>query len=137
MQRQVTDTRREKILLEISNNISKLSGVVSTSGSGGGSVSDATTTSKGILQLSGDLGGTASNPKVIGLANKVDIVTGKGLSTNDFTNDYKTKLDGLNNYTLPAATSTTLGGVKIWNGTQAQYDAITTKDSQTLYFING
>lgn len=29
------------------------------------------------------------------LANKVDKVDGKGLSTNDFTNDYKTKLDSL------------------------------------------
>lgn len=29
---------------------------------------------------------------------KVDKVDGKQLSTNDFTNDYKTKLDGLNNY---------------------------------------
>lgn len=30
------------------------------------------------------------------LSNKVDKVNGKGLSTNDFTNEYKTKLDGLN-----------------------------------------
>ena len=29
------------------------------------------------------------------LAGKVDVSGGKGLSTNDFTNDYKTKLDGL------------------------------------------
>lgn len=30
--------------------------------------------------------------------NKVDKVDGKGLSTNDFTNEYKKKLDGLSNY---------------------------------------
>lgn len=30
------------------------------------------------------------------LSNKVDKVNGKGLSTNDFTNEYKTKLEGLN-----------------------------------------
>ena len=30
--------------------------------------------------------------------NKVDKVDGKGLSTNDFTNEDKAKLDGLNNY---------------------------------------
>ena len=30
------------------------------------------------------------------LSNKVDKVNGKGLSTNDFTNEYKIKLDGLN-----------------------------------------
>lgn len=33
------------------------------------------------------------------LDGKVDKVDGKGLSTNDFTNDYKTKVDGLKNYT--------------------------------------
>lgn len=50
---------------------------------------------------------------------KVDKVDGKALSTNDFTDAYKTKLDGIaanaNNYTytLPSATSSTLGGVKI------------------------
>ena len=32
------------------------------------------------------------------LSKKVDKATGKGLSTNDFTNAYKTKLDGLKNY---------------------------------------
>ena len=32
------------------------------------------------------------------LNKKVDKATGKGLSTNDFTNAYKTKLDGLENY---------------------------------------
>lgn len=32
------------------------------------------------------------------ISNKVDKVSGKGLSTNDFTNTYKTKLDGLSNY---------------------------------------
>ena len=50
-------------------------------------------------------------------SNKVDKETGKGLSTNDFTEDYKDKLDsiaeGANNYTLPVATTTALGGVKI------------------------
>lgn len=39
-------------------------------------------------------------------------------------------------FTPPIATAAVLGGVKIWTGTQATYDAITTKDSATLYFIN-
>ena len=42
---------------------------------------------------------------------------GKGLSTNDFTAAYKTKLDGIeegaNKYTLPAATASAIGGVSI------------------------
>ena len=50
------------------------------------------------------------------LAKKVDAVSGKGLSTNDFTAAYKSKLDGIatgaNNYTLPTASNTTLGGIK-------------------------
>ena len=50
------------------------------------------------------------------LGNKVDKVSGKGLSTNDYTAADKTKLDGIaagaNNYTLPTASGDTLGGVK-------------------------
>lgn len=50
------------------------------------------------------------------LAKKVDAVSGKGLSTNDFTAAYKSKLDGIatgaNNYKLPVASTTALGGIK-------------------------
>ena len=46
--------------------------------------------------------------------------SGKGLSTNDFTAAYKSKLDGIannaNNYSLPTASSSTLGGVKVGSG---------------------
>lgn len=45
------------------------------------------------------------------LDKKVNKVNGKGLSTNDFTQEDKNKLDGLENYILPTATDTTLGGV--------------------------
>lgn len=50
-------------------------------------------------------------------SNKVDKVSGKGLSTNDYTTVEKNKLAGIadnaNNYSLPAATATALGGVKV------------------------
>ena len=46
------------------------------------------------------------------LNNKVDKVEGKQLSSNDYTIVEKNKLANLQNYTLPAATKTTLGGVK-------------------------
>ena len=46
------------------------------------------------------------------LNNKVDKVEGKQLSSNDYTTAEKNKLANLRNYTLPAATKTTLGGVK-------------------------
>lgn len=52
------------------------------------------------------------------LGKKVNVVEGKGLSTNDYTTTEKDKLagieDGANNYTLPVASST-LGGVKTTN----------------------
>lgn len=44
---------------------------------------------------------------------KVDKVEGKVLSTNDYTAADKSKLDGLENYTLPAASADVLGGVKV------------------------
>lgn len=55
--------------------------------------------------------------KIKGLLNgKVDKVSGKGLSTNDYTTAEKNKLAGIatgaNNYSLPAATASKLGGVK-------------------------
>ena len=43
-------------------------------------------------------------------------VNGKGLSTNDYTTAEKTKLNSLTNYTLPAASADTLGGVKVGTG---------------------
>ena len=59
------------------------------------------------------------------LAGKVDTETGKGLSTNDYTDAEKTKLGGIeanaNNYSLPAATTSALGGVKV--GTNLAVDA--------------
>lgn len=54
---------------------------------------------------------------IAAIAGKVDKVEGKGLSTNDFTDALLTKLNGIeagaNAYTLPAATASSLGGVKV------------------------
>lgn len=47
---------------------------------------------------------------------KVDKAEGMGLSSNNFTNAEKEKLHGLENYSLPAATADTLGGVKVGTG---------------------
>lgn len=48
---------------------------------------------------------------------KVDKVVGKGLSTNDYTTTEKNKLAGIannaNNYSLPTASASVLGGVKV------------------------
>ena len=60
-----------------------------------------------------------------GLNLKVDKISGKGLSTEDYTTAEKTKLSGIaasaNNYVLPIASSTVLGGVKA--GTNISIDA--------------
>lgn len=47
------------------------------------------------------------------LNGKVDKVTGKGLSTNDYTTEEKTKLEGLQNYTHPSHAAKTSGLYKM------------------------
>jgi hypothetical protein len=44
-----------------------------------------------------------------------------------------TYVDTADNYII----NTLMGGLKLWSGTQAQYDAIVTKNPTTLYFITG
>ena len=69
-------------------------------------------------------------------SNKVDKVTGKGLSTEDYTSAEKTKLSGIaenaNNYTLPKATSSVLGGVKIGTNVDVSQGVISVKNSSIL-----
>lgn len=65
-----------------------------------------------------DLTGYAKTTEVnAALSNKVDKVSGKGLSTNDFTAAYKSKLDSIapnaNNYSLPLAANGTRGGIQL------------------------
>lgn len=97
-------------------------------------VPDATT-------IDSALSDTSVNPvqnKVVKTAidGKVDKVDGKGLSTNDYTTTEKSKLAGIatgaNNYTLPAATASALGGVKIGsNITNSSGTISITKDNVT------
>lgn len=55
------------------------------------------------------------------LDNKVDKVNGKGLSANDYTTAEKNKLAGIatgaNNYVLPSATDSVVGGMKLYTAT--------------------
>lgn len=62
-----------------------------------------------------------NNTKLINelIKTKVDKIPGKGLSTNDFTDAYKEKLDQMtpvDPYVLPIASDVRLGGIKIGNG---------------------
>lgn len=56
------------------------------------------------------------------LNKKVDKVTGKQLSTNDYTTAEKNKLAGLSNYTLPTAGTATKGGITLgYTATEGKY----------------
>lgn len=49
---------------------------------------------------------------------------GKKLSTNDYTTSEKTKLAGLSNYTLPIASASALGGIKIGSNLSISADGV-------------
>ena len=88
----------------------------------GGASTDTTLTQIGKPADAGAVGAALANYATAAsvssqINTKVDKVSGKGLSTNDFTSAEKTKLAGIatgaNNYSLPAATASALGGVVI------------------------
>jgi hypothetical protein len=65
--------------------------------------------------------------------NKVDKVSGKGLSTNDYTDADKNKLSKLENYELPVAATNTLGGVKVAQKTEDMTQEIGADANGKLY----
>lgn len=76
------------------------------------------------------------------LNNKVNKETGKGLSSNDFTDDEKNKLEQIeanaNKYVLPEASEETLGGVKL-DGTTIYKNAdgkISSKQSISISLLD-
>ena len=68
-----------------------------------------------------------------------------GYNTNINANTFKTgweiifttSLGTISSTQYNPSTSSNVGGYKIWTGTQAQYNAISSKDSKTLYYITG
>ena len=103
----------------------------------GATIADADANTKGKIQLAGDLGGSAAAPTVPGLAlkantsdvntslsTKVDKVSGKDLSTNDYTTAEKDKLAAITgtntgdqvNITGNAGTATKLQNARTING---------------------
>lgn len=67
------------------------------------------------------------------LSDKVDHVPGKGLSTNDYTDAEKAKLagiaEGANNYTLPTASASTKGGIKVGDGLSIDENGVVSANS--------
>ena len=74
------------------------------------------------------------------LDTKVDKVSGKGLSTNDYTTSEKNKLEGIaehaNNYTLPIASESVLGGVKIGFSTNSADRNYAVQLSNNQMYVN-
>lgn len=58
------------------------------------------------------------------LDEKVTKEEGKGLSSNDFTSNEKEKLESLENYTLPTASESVAGGIKVGAGLSITEDGI-------------
>lgn len=95
--------------------------VYNVTDTGANYVATATTPTWDKLSETVDLSGYATTAAMnTALGNKVDKVSGKGLSTNDYTTAEKDKLAGIatgaNNYSLPVATASVLGGVKTSTG---------------------
>lgn len=74
------------------------------------------------------------------IKNKVDKVSGKGLSTNDYTTAEKNKLAGIaanaNKYTLPTASDSTLGGIKTGFVSTDTKKAVKLQDGKAYVEIN-
>lgn len=75
------------------------------------------------------------------LGNKVDKVSGKGLSTNDFTSALLTKLNGIeagaNKYVLPTASASVLGGIKVGSGLSMSNGVLSSTYSYSLPVASG
>lgn len=66
---------------------------------------------------------------------KVDAVEGKQLSTEDYTTEEKEKLSNLENYTLPIASTDTLGGVKIGDNLEITEEGVlNAQDTSNVYY---
>lgn len=72
---------------------------------------------------------------------KVDKVEGKGLSANDYTNEEKAKLGGVeanaNNYTLPDASASVKGGVTVGTNVDVSGGKISVKNGTTWDVLAG
>ena len=69
----------------------------------------------------------------------VEKEAGKGLSSNDYTDSEKSKLSGIannaNNYSLPTASASTLGGIKIGEGLSIDNGILNASSSNGLKVI--
>jgi hypothetical protein len=76
-------------------------------------IADADATTKGKIQLAGDLGGTAAAPTVPGLALKANSADLASVATSGNYNDLVNKPNIPSAYVIPKASASVLGGVKV------------------------
>jgi hypothetical protein len=113
-------------------------GATGPAGADGTALADANSTTKGKIQLAGDLGGSAEAPTVPALANKVDKVTGKSLIDNTEITRLAaitgTNTGDQTDITGNAGTATKLATTKTINGVafDGTIDIIVTADAGTL-----
>jgi hypothetical protein len=84
-------------------------------------IADANSTTKGKIQLAGDLGGTAAAPTVPGLATKANISSLSTVATSGSYNDLTNKPTA---YALPTASVSALGGVKVGSNLSIDADGV-------------
>lgn len=96
-------------------------------------VSNEIVTSSGFRIASGASGNTVN----LGCNNANLAFYSKNVTTVDRGGQSYTNVDSGNvsNYAVTFDNSTLTGGLKLWKGTQTEYDGITTKDDNTLYII--
>ena len=84
-------------------------------------IADADANTKGKIQLAGDLGGTAAAPTVPGLALKANTASLSTVATSGDYNDLSNKPTIPAAYTLPVASASVVGGIKV--GSNLSIDA--------------
>ena len=115
----------------------KLAGAVQTKLNSGGSVSDATTTAKGIVQLAGDLGGTSASPTVTKTYTKADVGLANVNNTSDASKPISTATQAaldtkLSSSVLNAALQNTDAIARYSGGAYPTRSSVTTDTSRSV-----
>ena len=116
----------DKVKLDGIETGAQVNTVTSVSGRTGAVTLTKTDVGLGNVDNTSDANKPISTATQAALDLKVDKVTGKGLSTNDYTTAEKTKLAGLSNYTPPTYTAYTSGLYKITTNTLGHVSSATT-----------
>lgn len=96
-------TSTEKAKLSLVEAGAQVNTITSVAGKTGAVVINKIDVGLGMVDNTADADKPVSSAVGVELGKKVDKIAGKGLSTNDFSDEAKSKLDGLSNYTKPTS----------------------------------